>query len=72
MKDFGFKNNKARELFLESLRIDEEADKRIQEEVEELGVCLDTTMEMKTEAAGMRILADDIEKGIISEDEIEI
>ena len=40
--------------------------------MEELGVITDYTCELKMEAAGLRTLADDLEDGMICEDEIEI
>ena len=67
-----FKNSKARELFLESLRLDKVAQEKVDTEVKCLGVALDTTLDIFTEAAGLRALADDIEDGLIDEDEIEI
>lgn len=67
-----FKNSKARELFLESLKLDKIAKRKVDEEVETLGAALDTTLDIFTEAAGLRVLADDIEDGLIDEDEIEI
>ena len=67
-----FKNKKARGLFLSSLQLDEIADKRIEEEMKNNGVVYETTFEIKTEAAGLRVLADDIEDGLIDEDEIEL
>jgi len=67
-----FKNSKARELFLESLKLDEIAKSKVDEEVKTLGVALDTTLDTFTEAAGLRVLADEIEDGLIDEDEIEI
>ena len=70
MRDF--KNSKARELFLESLKLDEIAKRKVDEEVKMLGVALDTTLDIFTEAAGLRVLADEIEDSLIDEDEIEI
>ena len=67
-----FKNKKARELFLSSLQLDEIADKRIEEEMKNNGVVYEDTFEIKTEAAGLRVLADDLEDGLIDEDEIEL
>lgn len=69
-----FKNPKARELFLASLRIDEEADRIAQKEMKELGcsIGMSGSGEMHTEAAGLRVLADDLEDGFISEEEIDI
>ena len=67
-----FKNSKARELFLESLKLDEIAKRKVDEEVKTLGVALDTTLDIFTEAAGLRVLADEIEDNLIDEDEIEI
>ena len=67
-----FKNSKARELFLESLRLDKVAQEKVDTEVEKVGVALDTTLDIFTEAAGLRVIADDIEDGLIHEDEIEI
>ena len=67
-----FKNSKARELFLESLRLDKIAKEKQNKEIQELGVALDTTLDIFTEAAGLRVLADDMEEGLIDEDEIEI
>ena len=70
MRDF--KNSKARELFLESLKLDEIAKRKVDEEVKTLGVALDKTLDIFTEAAGLRVLADEIEDSLIDEDEIEI
>ena len=67
-----FKNSKARELFLESLRLDNIACEQQNKEIKEFGVALDTTLDIFTEAAGLRVLADDIEDGLIDEDEIKI
>jgi len=67
-----FKNSKARELFLESLRLDNIAYEKQNKEIKQLGVALDTTLDIFTEAAGLRVLADDIEDGLIDEDEIKI
>lgn len=67
-----FKNSKARELFLESLRLDNIACEKQNKEIKQLGVALDTTLDIFTEAAGLRVLADDIEDGLIDEDEIKI
>jgi len=67
-----FKNEKARKFFLESLELDEIAQERAKREMEELGVLTDSTCDIKTEAAGLRVLADDLEDGVICEDEIEI
>ena len=70
MRDF--KNNAARKLFLESLELDKIADERAEEEMHKLGVITSDTCDIKTEAAGLRVLADDLEDGVIFEDEIEI
>ena len=69
-----FKNPTARELFLASLRIDEETDRIEQKEMKELGcsIGMSGSGEMHTEAAGLRVLADDLEDGFISEEEIDI
>ena len=69
-----FKNLKARELFLESLRLDEIARKTQEKEIKQLGVAIgeNGSGEIFTEAAGLRILADDIEDGLIDEDEIDL
>lgn len=67
-----FKNENARKLFLESLELDKIADKKAKQEMKELGVITNYTCELKTEAAGLRTLADDLEDGMICEDEIEI
>ena len=67
-----FKNSKARELFLESLKLDKIAQEKEKQDIKELGVALNNTLDIYTEAAGLRILADDIEDGLIDEDEIEI
>ena len=69
-----FKNPKARELFLASLEIEKQADERAKQEVEEIGYTLGEhgSGEMFTEAAGLRVLADEIEDGLIDEEEISI
>ena len=67
-----FKNSKARELFLQSLKLDDEVRKMEQEDIKNYGTVFDFTLELGTEAAGLRVLADDIEDGIIDEEEIEI
>lgn len=69
-----FKNPKARELFLASLRIDEEADRMEEKEITATGFSFgkNGSGEMHTEAAGLRVLADDLEDGFISEEEIDI
>ena len=67
-----FKNSKARELFLESLKLDKLAQEKQNKEIQELGVTLDATLDIFTEAAGLRAIADDIEDGLIDEDEIEL
>ena len=64
-----FKNKKARELFLESLRLEKIAVERQKEEIEESGVTMQSS-ELFTEAAGLRVLADDIEDGFIYEKDI--
>ena len=67
-----FTNKKARELFLKSLKIDEEANKQIHEHIKNGGLMTQSDHELKAEAMSLRILADDLEDGFISEDEIEI
>ena len=67
-----FKNPKARELFLESLKLDRQADEMEDKEIKEIGIALNTSAEIHTEAAGLRVLADDIEDGLVDENEIEI
>lgn len=69
-----FKNPKARELFLASLKIDEEADRMEEKEIAATGNSFgkNGSGEMHTEAAGLRVLADDLEDGFISEEEISI
>lgn len=69
-----FKNPKARELFLDSLRIDKEADRMEEKEIAETGFSFgkNGSGEMRTEAAGLRVLADDLEDGFILEEEIDI
>lgn len=67
-----FKNPKARELFLESLKLDRQADEMEDKEIKETGIALNTSVEIHTEAAELRVLADDIENGFVDENEIEI
>ena len=66
-----FKNSKARKLFLESLKIDEEIDRMQDEEMNTIGYTDEYTNELKCQAAGLRVLADDIEDGIVNEEEAE-
>lgn len=65
-----FKKEKARELFIASLRLDEEREEIEKQELKENGVVSQYTLELRTEAAGMRVLADDIEDGFIEETEL--
>lgn len=69
-----FKNSKARELFLESLKLEEIAKERQEQEIKQIGAAIgeNGSSEIFTEAAGLRVLADDIEDGLIDEDEIEL
>lgn len=67
-----FKNPKARELFLASLKLDKEAYEMENKEIQETGIALNTSAEIHTQAAGLRVLADDIEDGLVDENEIEI
>ena len=64
-----YKKSKARELFLASLELDQWAvDKE-----KEKGYEYDDTLDIvRSEACSLRILADDIEDGIINENDIEI
>ena len=69
-----FKNSKARELFLASLKIEEDAYEIEKKEIEQTGFSFgeNGSGEKLVEAASLRVLADDIEDGLISEDEIDI
>lgn len=67
-----FTNAKARELFLVSLKLDKEACEMEDKEIKETGTTLDISAEIHTQAAGLRVLADDIEDGLVDENEIEI
>lgn len=67
-----FTTAKARELFLASLKLDREADEIEDKEIKETGIALNTSAEIHTQAAGLRVLADDIEDGLVDENEIEI
>lgn len=67
-----FKNLKARELFLASLKLDREACEMEDKEIKETGIAINTSAEIHTQAAGLRVLADDIEDGLIDENEIGI
>lgn len=72
-----FKNSKAQELFLQSLRLDEIADKEAEKEIAQIGYTLGEkghsgSITMHVEATGLRCLADDIENGLIEDDEIEL
>ena len=72
MKMRGFQNPKARELFLKSLELDKEAYEMEDKEIKATGITLDTSAEIHTQAAGLRVLADDIEDGFVDENEIEM
>ena len=62
-----FTNPKALELYIEAQHLEHEATQLIA-----TGKILsDRYAELMTEAAGLRVLADDIEDGINSEDELE-
>ena len=64
-----FKNKKARELFLASLELDQWAS----DKEKETGYEYDDTIDIvRCEACSLWILADDIEDGIINENDIEI
>ncbi len=70
MRDF--KKAKARELYLASLRVEDNARQSGQEDIKEIGRYSHSTSEMFREAAGLRVLADDVEDGFIDEEEIEL
>lgn len=63
-----FTNPKAIEIFNEAEEIENYVNSAIAEGRELLP---DRYAELKTEAAGLRVLADDIEDGVIFEDELE-
>lgn len=65
-----FKKEKARELFIASLNLDEECKRMEEQDLQENGVVSQYTLELRTEAAGMRVIADDIEDGLIEETEL--
>lgn len=62
-----FANPKAIELYLESQELEKEAELLLKTG----SVTANNYGDLMTEAAGLRILADDIEDGIISEEELE-
>ena len=66
-----FKNEKARELYLKSLSLDEWIDKK-EKENRKTGVIDDYLAEAGCYAASLRVLADDIEDGLIDEEELDI
>lgn len=68
-----FKNPKAQELYLASLELEYEASKLAEEEIREVGCVLDNgSCELYTQAAGLRVMADDIEAGVLTEEEYEM
>ena len=66
-----FKNPKARELFLKSLALDDYINSK-EEENKKNGIIDDYLDELGWQACSLRVLADDIEDGIIDEEEIEL
>jgi len=70
MRDF--KNPKARELFLTSLAIDEARRKIEEEDIKTCGSVDEYAAELGCQAAGYRVMADEIEDGIIDEEEAEL
>lgn len=70
-----FKKLKAKELYETSLKLDEQANIEAEKELIEFGYTLGDkgysgSIAMHIEAAGLRVLADDIEDGLIDECEI--
>ena len=65
-----FKNKKARELFLASLELERWASDK-EKENRKTGVIDDYLAEAGCYAASLRVLADDIEDGLIDEEELD-
>lgn len=68
-----FKNPKAQELYLASLELEIEASMIAEEEMKQVGCVLDNgSCEMFMQAAGLRVMADDLEAGLLTEEEYEM
>ena len=65
-----FKNEKARELYLKSLSLDEWIDKK-EKENRKTGVIDDYIAETGCYGSYLRVLADDMEDGLIDEEELD-